>query len=47
MSECEWFNKVSDILDQKGVEVDLDNDGWYFMFENGWSPKQAVAEMLG
>lgn len=46
MSECEWFNEVSEILNEKGVIADLDNDGWFFFFENGATPRQAIAEMF-
>lgn len=46
MEEDEWFGKVEDLLDEKGLEIDYQNDGWYFMFENGWSPEQAIYEML-
>lgn len=41
-----WFNQVDSILNSMGIQVDMNNDGWWFMFENGWSPEQAVQEML-
>ena len=41
-----WLDQVEEILAPLGVELDTNNDGWMFMFENGWTPKQAVREMI-
>jgi len=46
MSEDIWFESVSEILSDIGMDFDEDNDGWEFMFENGFTPQQAVNEML-
>ena len=46
MNEDEWFEEVEEILSQNGMSIDTQNDGWYFMFENGWSQTQAITEML-
>ena len=46
MNEDEWFENVDIILSDKGVSVDLDNDGWLFMFENGFTESEAISEML-
>tara|TARA_R100000951_G_scaffold101420_1_gene92922 strand:+ start:19347 stop:19490 length:144 start_codon:yes stop_codon:yes gene_type:complete len=46
MSEDEWMNQVEDLLSEKGASLDYQNDGWFFMFENGWTPEQAVNEMF-
>jgi len=45
MSEDEWFEKVEEILSNMGMDLDHQNDGWQFMFENGWSPLQVITEM--
>ena len=47
MNEDEWFEAVEERLEEKGVGLDSNNDGWQFMFENGFTPTQAVSEMLG
>ena len=46
MSEDEWFETVGELLEEKGITFDENNDGWFFMFENGWEPRQAISEML-
>ena len=40
-----WFDQVEDILSERGLSLDS-NDGWTFMYENGFSPEQAVQEMI-
>lgn len=46
MEKVLWIERVEEILKEKGVELDLDNDGWDFMFDSGWCPEIAVFEML-
>lgn len=46
MNEDVWFEAVETLLNAKGVDLDDQNAGWQFMFENGWSPAHAVNEML-
>ena len=40
-----WFDQVEELLSNKGLSLGTD-DGWTFMFESGWSPEQAVEEMI-
>ena len=44
--EEQWFDEVEELLAPLGVELNTQNDGWMFMFENGWTPQQAVREMV-
>ena len=46
MSEDVWFEAIEEILGDMGMLFDDNNAGWFFMFENGFSPKAAVNEML-
>ena len=45
MSEDDWFNEVEGRLSEQGMSIDMNDDGWYFMYENGWTPSQAISEM--
>ena len=46
MDEDTWMEEVSELLGNNGVDMDTNNDGWNFMFQNGFTPKQAIAEMF-
>jgi hypothetical protein len=47
MNDNEWFDRVDEILETYDVKVDTSGAGWMFFFENGYSPEQAVEDMLG
>lgn len=41
-----WFERVEELLSEKGLSTNTDDDGWMFWFENGNTPEQAITMML-